>query len=303
MPIIFLRERTDLATREPRREVVDGQQRLRTLIAFIEPAALPDFNKNRDSFVVSRTHNKEISGKTFAELPDEVQKQILEYGMSVHVFPPGTDDREILEIFARLNSTGVKLNPQELRNARYFGVFKQTMYSLGYEQLTRWREWQVFSEMDIARMSEVELVSELVFLMYHGLRGKSQPALNNLYKKYDEQFTEKSEVQRRFHAVMDSIDDVVGRDLPSLEFSNVALFHTLFTHFYDLMFGLGSDLTKKSPKKMPRLKQCIVRASRLITTEEFPEDVARALRGQTTHGATRSTRLNFLREVCAGATA
>src|SRR6187431_2836241 len=43
-PIIFLRDRVDLRTLKSTREVVDGQQRLRTLIGYIEPDALPDFS-------------------------------------------------------------------------------------------------------------------------------------------------------------------------------------------------------------------------------------------------------------------
>jgi uncharacterized protein with ParB-like and HNH nuclease domain len=43
IPIIFIRERkNDLDSLEPKREVVDGQQRLRTLFSFIQPKLLED---------------------------------------------------------------------------------------------------------------------------------------------------------------------------------------------------------------------------------------------------------------------
>jgi uncharacterized protein with ParB-like and HNH nuclease domain len=45
IPIIFLREqRANLASLEPRREVVDGQQRIRTVLSYIAPLLLNDFN-------------------------------------------------------------------------------------------------------------------------------------------------------------------------------------------------------------------------------------------------------------------
>src|SRR5947208_9602966 len=45
IPIIFLREqKTDLDSLEPKREVVDGQQRIRTLLTFIAPKLLRHFN-------------------------------------------------------------------------------------------------------------------------------------------------------------------------------------------------------------------------------------------------------------------
>ena len=81
-PIIFLRDRIDLRGLRTTREVVDGQQRLRTLIAFIDPDALPDFDEERDSFLVTRTHNPEIAGLRFGQLRSEMQHRILNYSFS-----------------------------------------------------------------------------------------------------------------------------------------------------------------------------------------------------------------------------
>jgi hypothetical protein len=135
IPIVFLREQTNLDTLEPFREVVDGQQRLRTLLTYIEPESLRDYDAERDAFEVKKTHNSELAGKTFKHLPADIRRRILGYEFSVHVLPSDTDDREVLQIFARMNATGVKLNDQELRNARFYGEFKKTSYSLAYEQL------------------------------------------------------------------------------------------------------------------------------------------------------------------------
>src|SRR4051812_6835896 len=197
-PVIFIRDRVDLETQRTVREVVDGQQRLRTLIGFIDPRALPDFDEKRDWFDVKRNHNKAIAGKRFSQLGDEYQGQILGYEFSTHTLPSSMDDRAVLQMFARLNSTGVKLNGQELRNAEYFGIFKGLMYELAYEQLERWRGWRIFSEDDIARMREVELVSDLSKNMIDGVSGKSQKALDDLYAKYDETFSGVRALARRF---------------------------------------------------------------------------------------------------------
>lgn len=97
-PIIFLRDRIDLQSLRPSREVVDGQQRLRTLIGFIDPSALSDFDEERDAFLVIPTHNEEIAGKPFPELAPKFQHMILNYSVSTHVIPSTVDDREILMI-------------------------------------------------------------------------------------------------------------------------------------------------------------------------------------------------------------
>jgi hypothetical protein len=298
IPIIFIRERTDLNRLEPQREVVDGQQRLRTLISFIDSHLLKDLDKKRDLFVVKKSHNKEIAGKTFKELDSRTQLYILNYEFSVHILSSETEDREVLQIFARMNSTGVKLNDQELRNAEYMGVFKRLVYDLAYEQLNRWRDWGIFNENDIARMLEVEDTSDLILMMINGVRGKSQPALDKLYKTHEEEFQHEREVTKRFRAVMDNIDNTLGNDLKNMEFSRRPLFHTLFTFYYERMFGLNSSLKKMKPKNIPNsVTGSIKKASDLISKGKLPDDIIKVLRGATANLDSRLVRLNILRDV------
>lgn len=207
VPVIYIRERVDLDTQRTVREVVDGQQRLRTILSFIAPQELPDFNPNRDEFLVRATHNSDVAGKPFARLPAEVRSAVLGYEFSVHILASGTDDRDILQMFARINSTGIKLNPQELRNAEYFGAFKTSMYRLALEQLERWRDWHIFTEDQIARMKEVELTSDLAINMITGIVAKRQPTINKWYERYDDEFPGEEEVERRFRRVFDDIED------------------------------------------------------------------------------------------------
>jgi uncharacterized protein with ParB-like and HNH nuclease domain len=111
MPVIMLREhKTNLSKLEPSREVVDGQQRLRTLFSYIDSSLLKDYKKERDEFEIESDHNPDLAGKTFSQLSNDLKQRILDYQFSVQILPTGIDDREVLQIFARLNATGVKLN-------------------------------------------------------------------------------------------------------------------------------------------------------------------------------------------------
>src|SRR5438046_3195750 len=86
IPIIFLREqKTDLDSLEPKREVVDGQQRIRALLAFLVPKLVKNFDPARDNFTIKPAHNKDLAGKPFRDLPAEVRQTILDYQFSVHV--------------------------------------------------------------------------------------------------------------------------------------------------------------------------------------------------------------------------
>ena len=296
MPIIFLRDRkVDLSKLEPNREVVDGQQRIRTLLAYIDKSLLKDYNPAMDDFMVLPEHNADLADKKFIELDDDIRQQILGYQFSVHVLPASSDDREVLEIFARMNSTGVKLNPQELRNAEYFGKFKTNMYTLATEQLYRWREWNVFTEFNIARMDEVELTSELVLLILKGLSQKTQKAIDKAYDMYDLKFSDRNEVVRRFRTVMDSIANKLGQDISELPFRGRPLFYDLFAYFYDVQYGLGTSMTKAKPKTISGNRIDRVRVvSEKISRQTAPEAVLNAVARRTTHLASRRAIVNYL---------
>ena len=86
-----------------------------------------------------RAHNHELAGRSFARLPVDLRTRLLTTEMSVHILPDRLPDSSLLQLFARLNSTGTKLNDQEQRNAEFQGEFKTLAYELSYAQLDRWR--------------------------------------------------------------------------------------------------------------------------------------------------------------------
>lgn len=300
IPIIFLRERkSDLDTQEPKREVVDGQQRLRTLISFISPKSLKDFDEDRDSFVVKESHSEELGGKKFSELRPDLRQRLLDYEFSVHVLPSDVGDREVLEIFARMNATGIKLNDQELRNAAWFGKFKGSMYNLGYKFLQQWRDWGVLSENDIARMQEVELTSEFAMFILKGISGKTQKAIDKTYEEMDEVYNERKAVERRIEMVMEAIDEGLGPEMPVLPFRKKALIYSLFAVVYHALFGIESTLKKKTDKALPKKLFTDLRAAgEKLEKEKAPENVLEAIARRTTHAQSRKTQINFLLKEC-----
>jgi hypothetical protein len=194
-----------------------------------------------------------------------------------------------------MNATGVKLNAQELRNAEWFGDFKTSMYQLASEQLQRWREWKIFSEDNIARMEEVEIVSEFAQLALKGITHKTQSALDKLYEDHDDNFPERKEFERRFRTVMDYIDDHLGPEMPKLAFHRKTLFYSLFALVYDLLFGLGSPLNRKKPGQIQRrILTWVKTASTRIEKGTAPQKVLDAAARRTTHLISRRKLLQYL---------
>lgn len=298
IPIVFLRDRIKVGSITTQREVIDGQQRLRTILGFINPELISDYDQDHDFFKVSKIHNSKISGKSFHELSVAMQQAIIGYEIPVHIFSADTEDRDVLQIFARLNATGMKLNAQELRNAEYFGAFKSLSYKIAYENLNRWQAWEIFNLASISRMLEVEEVSDLFISMHEGVHAKNKAVLDRYYEEYDEDYPVKAEVERRFEAVMSSIESSIGKRLRNTEFSRQSLFNSLFIAVYHLAFGLESELDKiKKPRKLPaKFATEIQRLSDEIKSDDISEDLRQSLRGATAHYGTRLERVNFILE-------
>jgi hypothetical protein len=207
LPLIFLHNRVDIKQSKVIRQVVDGQQRLRTILSFIDIESLPRADE-WDKFTVSKSHNERYYGLPFDQLPEDVQTRILQTPLSVNVLPANVNDVTVLQIFQRMNSTGLKLNPQELRNATYFGEFKDLSYSLAYDQLHRWLAWDLFDRQKIGQMLEVEFTADLMGLLLKGVFARTKSAIVGLYRDYEQSLPAAHEITQQFNAAFDFLDHV-----------------------------------------------------------------------------------------------
>lgn len=305
VPIIYLQNKQDRRTISNVRQVIDGQQRLRTILAFIEPEVLPDLTE-RDRFTILRSHNSAYAGMSFTELPDEARQTITDTELSVHVLPATLSDRHLLQLFARLNSTGERLNDQELRNAEYHGEFKTLAYSLSYEQLDRWQEWGTFNPRYIAQMRDSELTSEMMIAVLSGLQAKNKASIDSAYKRFDDEFPASDEVIRRVRAGFDFLDQLYhsfahGRDLKKIQTQSWV--YTIFVAF-DLCAN-GSPISPMNSGHIWPVSETLSvsdltgKAHRLLAALEggdLPDDLTKALRGASSDTKSRAARLSFLLE-------
>ena len=229
IPPVFLREKIDIATSKSIREVIDGQQRLRSILEFL-----------RDGFKVLKIHNEEYGGKYYSELPIDVKKELLRYNIVTNVVL-SPEDKDVLSIFARLNTYTVPLNKAELLNAKYFGVFKQTVHNLAYEFNTFWLNSKILTEYKIARMVDVELTTDLMIASLDEIQRKDNKLIENYYRKYDDEFPQKSQIESKFRKTIDAIGEIYGDVLSDSFFRRGPLFYSLYCLIYDLLFGLKNS--------------------------------------------------------------
>jgi len=236
IPKIYMRQLIDPMTRKSTREIIDGQQRLRTILDFVN-----------DGFKVLKTHNIENGGLFFSQLDPKIKADILRYEISTDLVL-SQDDSFIFDIFARLNTYTVPLNRQEMINAKYFGDFKQTVYSLGRDFYTFWTKNDILSNRNILRMEEAELVSELVIAMIDGIQYKN--VIESYYKKYDDDFPNKKRIVSEFQSVMNIIGNAFENGMQSQNFQKKTGFYTLFCVIYDLNYGMENSPLKETKIKV-----------------------------------------------------
>lgn len=207
------------------RTVVDGQQRLRAILGYI----------NGD-FKVSRAHNKDYAAMMFEDLPEDVQSEFLKYEIGVDMLFDLTFE-DLLDVFARLNTYSVKLNPQELLNAQYLGYYKQYAFALGFKYVSYWIESNVLSEKEVTRMAEAELSSDLLGALIEGIQPKK--SIPHYYKKFDDNEQESVAAADKFDEVMSIIGAIYpASELCQTNYHRVHFFYTLFTSIAHCLYGL-----------------------------------------------------------------
>ena len=289
MPIFFIRSKVDPDTKRSIREVVDGQQRLRAIFDFID-----------NGFTIRKSQNSEYGGKYFSELPDEIKSEILNYEISVNVLVD-MDDKEILDIFARLNSYGVKLNPQELINAKYFGVYKQFIYELGYDYTTFWELNEIFTTAHMLRMKEAEFVSELMAAVLGGIQDSK--AAEKYYSQYDDSFDQANVIADRFRTIMDMIASIFEGNLSQSKFKTLPLLYSLFVVLYHMKYGIPNfdcaqfDISELQYPKIRAALEEIEAVFSADTLSAKQQAFVTACKKSTTHKINKLKRCEYIAEI------
>jgi Protein of unknown function DUF262 len=229
VPPLYLRETQSEDFSRQVRQVIDGQQRIRAVLDYID-----------GGYSLRRSMDGPWAGKPFAHLDQEHRDVLLNYHFAAEVFI-GISDAEVLDIFSRMNTYSVQLNKQELRNGKYFGRFKQVCYSLAYDHLEFWRTARIFTENAIARMLEVELTSELVILILDGPQDK-KAAIDRFYADFDDDFPDAERAASRFRSTVDLVNEIIEpKALADTSFRSVPMFYSLFGAVYHARYGSTLD--------------------------------------------------------------
>ena len=221
--------------------VVDGQQRIRACLEFIE-----------GEFQLDPEQSPDFADLEFDDLRDEDKKRIYEYQFVVRLLPE-VPEPVIRDIFQRLNTNNFALNAQELRQATYWGPFIQSMNRLSDKEY--WTDLGVFTPNDIRRMLDVEFVSELAIGFLHGPQNKKQ-SLDKWYAVYEREFEEASYLEMVFDKVLGELTQLLP-NVHRTRWRKKSDFYTLFLVLasQERSLPLSSDRRHDASEKLYTFQQ------------------------------------------------
>ena len=286
-PEIYLRVETS-PKGETRFEVVDGQQRIRSILDFVR----------NDLALSGEDVAPDLQGKTFDDLSEDQKATFWNYDVVTRELQEATDG-DIRDLFRRLNISAVNLNDQELRHARYTGEFLQAMEELADDPW--WLEMRVVNVRQVRRMEDVEYVSELFVALMAGPQDKKK-SLDQFYEDLENSFPERHTWTTRFihtRALVDAI--LVPAEVHA--WSGKSDFYTLFHIFGEYVIA-GKSFTKAQRHNVQtalmRFHRQVSQAKRRDNVKVFPKpitDYADAVTRAATDIARRTRRAEIIRDL------
>ena len=234
IPSIYIRHYLDMDSEKSIKEVVDGQQRIRSILEY-------------RAGVFNARHPAHRTRIKYEKLSRDERGKFLMTPLSIG-YLIGADDSDVIEIFGRLNSVAKTLNAQEKRCARYSGEVKQFALRASAKHVQLWRSLGVFTANDIARMLEVQFVSDIAYNMLNGLSTYSSYNLDKFYKEFDEDLPRQEELESRMDAVFNKVAEINPRAIKDTIFSRDPLFFSLFV----VLDSIGANIDNS------RLEDCLV---------------------------------------------
>ena len=134
---------------DPRHLVIDGQQRLKSLMAYFDGT----FKEKKFRLSGLKTKWNELS---IDELNDDDQIRLEDAVIHSTIFKqdsPSDNMDSVYEVFERINTGGVKLSPQEIRSCVAQGNFNDLLFTLNQNET-----WRAAFGPESIRLKDIELI-------------------------------------------------------------------------------------------------------------------------------------------------
>lgn len=308
LPAVVFCKRRDRGTGKMMVDVIDGKQRIETILLYMGEM------KGDDRFFRAALSHYEDGDETirkvcWKELSEKNRRAIRRYRIPVVTIEAGP--AQIRDIFVRINSTGKALTGQEIRNANYVdGPFLKKMAKFASKMRRRLIRMGVLSEGDVARMKDIEFLSELVVSVIRGSVLDKKRALDQAMSPNGVDMRSFSNAVRRVTWSINYIRKLLP-DIAETRFRKLADFYTLVLAF-DKMAQDGLALSQNSAINEARaylgdfagMVDSVYEAIRTFNQKAKPEPQAlayvQAVRASPDAAKNRRDRESIIRELLDG---
>jgi Protein of unknown function DUF262 len=296
VPPIFLyqdREEGDLL-------IVDGHQRLRSITYFFSGWFGEEGDPKRVPFELAGLSDESpFSGMTYQKLENTSPvafkkfKDCVLRSYVMRQLHPADNDSSIIEVFGRLNTGGMALHGQEVRNCVYEGAFNELL-----KRLNGNKDWRkiVGLEAEDKRMRDIELILRFLALLYN-VKKYEKPMkefLNAFMRTYrlppqenpkDSDAKKKTTAEKRkaYEAQMKEFEDVFTRTAQAvvqyldpkpfhiMRGLNAAVFDSVFT-----AFALHVDKVSNGKATPAKIKQMRGKFDALLKNRQYVKWISAA---------------------------
>ena len=231
-PPVFLHKTLDDNGR-PTYHVVDGKQRLKTII---------EFSQNRIRIPDDFSDIK-LQKKRWKDLDRASRECFWNYALIVEMLPD-INEAAIRNTFERINRNSRKLTAQEMRHAKYDGWYISTVEAEAEKQ--EWKNFGVVTTARAKRMADVQFLSELfAVILRNEILGFDQDSLDELYAEYEDISEVALFVEDDFLSKIERLKSVVREILEACPQSKDFL--KVQSHFYTLWGYIALNEDRLAP--------------------------------------------------------
>lgn len=181
-------------------KVIDGKQRLTAIVEFL----------NNDFRLSGLEYVKQFEGHYFAELPQNQQVDLQIRSLRVISLQRGQNEELIRTVFRRLNTGGIELNRQEIRNVLYDNKLHKKIQEVSKNKLLQ-QSLKIKNKRSPAysKMADIELVLRFVTLAskWKSFSGSLADAMDNTLASWGESLSE----DRRLFNLADNFPKYIER--------------------------------------------------------------------------------------------
>ncbi len=285
--------------------IVDGKQRLSTVLAFAD-------NKFP---VYQKATIERFREKFFKDLDKEGKQIFWRYQFALE-YLPSEDEQIISNIFDRINRNVIKLKPQELRHAKFSGIFITTA-----EDLTNWMlnyldkivakskslTFPNLNSTSRKQMKDVEMVAQLLLLLEEGAKTQNQDYLDKAFSDRDIEWEKKDDIEDEFRNTIKLIGEILeisqkqDINLVKTRLRNQADFYSLFGALAELNRQEEDNLVISS-EMVAKIYQFleIVNDEEKSNKNEYTLQYYKAVKFSFTDAGARKKRIEIMKSLIQG---